>query len=74
MVVEVWGFDGYDFDDVMDGVDYQGCQCFVFDFFGDDQQWFVGFGDVFQYWQQVMDVGDFFVVQQDEWVIQVSGL
>lgn len=70
MIVEVWCFNCSDFYDVMYGVNNQSCQCFVFYIFSDDQQWFVCFGNSFQNWQYFVDVGDFFVSQQDEWVFQ----
>lgn len=74
MVVEVWCFYCSYFNDVVYGVNYQGCQCFVFNVFSDDDQWFVSFCYGFQNWQYFVDVGDFFVSQQDEWVFQFNGI
>src|SRR5471032_6451 len=69
-VAEAWRFDGAGFQDAADVVDHQGRQCFAFDVFGDDQQRTASLGDLFQYRQQVTDVGDFLVAQQDEWIVQ----
>src|SRR5476649_408841 len=73
-VAEAWRFDGAGFQDAADVVDHQGRQCFAFDVFGDDQQRTASLGDLFQYRQQVTDVGDFLVAQQDEWIVQDGDL
>src|SRR5471032_3132356 len=73
-VAEARRFDGAGFQDAADVVDHQGRQRFAFDVFGDDQQRTASFCDLFQYRQQVTDVGDFLVAQQDEWIVQDGDL
>ena len=68
-VAEARSLDGDSLQDATDVVDHQRCQCFAIHIFGDDQQWAASLGDLFQQRQQIANVGDFFVVQQDERIV-----
>ena len=73
-IAEARCLDGASLQDAADVVDHQGCQCFAFDVFGDDQQRTASLGDLFQHRQQVTDVGDFLVAQQHEWIVEQRDL
>src|SRR5690625_6750025 len=52
------------FENAANVVDNQGGQCFAFDVLGDDQQWAIGFGYVFDDGQQIADLSALFVINQ----------
>ena len=73
-IAETWRLDGGGFQDAAQVVHDQGGQCLTIDIFGDDQQRTTGLGDLFEYRQQVTNVGNLLVVQHDEWIFQQRDL
>ncbi len=73
-VAKTGSLDGNGLQDAADVVYNQRGQCFTVDVFCDDQQRTSGLGDLFQYREQVADVGNFFVMQQDVGVFHQSQL
>ena len=73
-VAEARSLDSTGFQDTADVVDNQCRQCFTFNIFGNDQKRAACLGNLFQYRQQVTDVGNFLFTQQNVWIVESNNL
>ncbi len=64
-ITKAGGFDGNTGERAAQLIDNQGCQCFAFNIFSDDQQFFAFLNDFFEQWQNVLDVCQFLIGDQD---------
>ena len=71
-ITEARSLDGSNLEAATQLVDHEGSKCFAFNVFSDDQQRTAGLNNSFEDWQHGLQVREFFLVIQDEWIFQLA--
>jgi hypothetical protein len=71
-IAEAWGFDGAAVEGAAEFIDDEGGEGFAFDLFGDDEEGFTAFGDFLEDGEEILEVTDFFLVDEDVSLFEFS--